>query len=244
MRAPAGAILLDGQFRVHDWLEVIANPQLPVQVFYLGLAGVLILSSALTSAWALQARLNHISSEPSGLIRAAAWAGLFATLGVLPLIHQIVQQSGDSASDLVTVLAGQFMQTPHELVMTHALRLLMLLCALHLLVLLVALARMYFTRSPAQPGFANRVVLVGAVSGPMICLALWWLLFLGKTTEMVVGQIPFADLVSQVQTQYLFLGLLICAALAGLFLTGWIRLTYQALVEGVVTVHRPGVVLS
>lgn len=244
MRAPAGAILLDGQFRVHDWFEVIANPQLPMQLFYSGLAGVLILSSALTSAWALQSRLSHVPNAPPGLIRAAAWGGLFATLGVLPLIHQIVQQSGDSASELVTVLAGQFMQTPHELAMTYAARLLMLLCALHLLVLLVALARMYFTRSPEQPGFANRVVLVGAVSGPMICLALWWLLFLGKTTEMVVGQIPFADLVSQVQTQYLFLGLLICATLAGLFLAGWIRLTYQALVEGVVTVHRPGVVLS
>ena len=244
MRNPAGAIFLDGQFRVHDWLEVIANPQLPLQASYLGLAGVLMLSSALISSWALQARLSQASSEPSGLVRAAAWSSLFATFAVIPLGLQIVQQSGASASVLVTVLAGQFMQTPYEVAITYTARMFLFVWSLHVLVVLVALMQMYLGRSQSQPGFANRLVLIGAASAPMLCLILWWLIFLGKTTDMVVGQLPVADLLSEVQTQYLFLGLLICVALAGLFLAGWIRLTYQALADGVVTVHRPGVVLS
>ena len=244
MRTPAGAILLDGQFRVHDWFEIIGNPQLPLQLVYVGLAAVLMLSSALSSAWALQSRLSHVSSAPSGWLRAAVWIGLLGTLAVLPLSQQIVSQPDSGTSVLVNILVGQFMQTPHEIAITYAARLLLLLWSLHLLVLAIALAQMYFMRSGMKPGLANRLVLLGSVSGPLICLVLWWLLFLGKKTDMVAGQIPFVDLVSQVQTQYLFLGLLICTTLAALFLAGWIRLTYQALAEGVVTVHRPGVVLS
>lgn len=244
MRAPAGAALLDGQFRILDWFEVISNPQLPLQLVVVGLTTVLMLSSVVVSSWALQMNTAGEAGKPAGAIRLSVWIGLLCTLAVLPLWEYILSGPSGDLSNVIRLLAGETDVEPHESAFVQVGRALLIIWPLHLLALLVALSQMYAGRPQPQPTGLGRVTLLGAISGPLMCLGLWLLLYLGKGADMVVGQLLFADLVTPVQTQYLFLGLLMSSVLVVVVMYGWMRLTYQALASGVVTVHRPKAVLS
>lgn len=244
MRAPAGAALLDGQFRIFDWFEVTSNPQLPLQLAVVGLTTVLMLSSVVVSSWALQMRTAGDHGKPAGAIRLSVWVGLLCTLAVLPLGEYILAGVAGDVSTVIRLLAGEVHITAHEMAFVQVARALLVIWPLHLLALIVALSQMYAKQSQTQPGGLGRVSLLGAVSGPLMCLGLWLLLYLRKGPDMVVGELLFSDLLSPVATQYLFLGLLMSTVLVVVVMYGWMRLTYLALASGVVTVHRPKAVLS
>lgn len=242
LRAPAGAGLIDGQFRVYDWLGAIANPQLSMQAMLVAVTTVLMLSSVLASVWALQTRSETDINLPSPVVRLFVWLGLLCTLAVLPLSQQIIELSTGNAAAMVNVLAGEVVATPYQLAMTQFARALLLFWPVHLLVLIVTLSQMTSSSLAREPGeLASRVILLGSVTGPMTCFLLWWILYLGKGPDMVLGELPFVDLVTNVAPQYLLFGTILCFAMALMVVGGWMRLTYQALSFGVMTVHRPRV---
>ena len=244
MRAPSGAALLDGQFRIFDWFDVTDNAQLPLQLVVVGLTAGIMLSSALASGWLLQALTEGDTGKPASATRLLVWAGLLCTMGVLPLSEHILAGSTRSLSDIIEFLAGNTQTAAHQFVMLQVARALLVLWSLHVVILMVTLWHMYRCREPLQSGRLGRIGLLGSVSGPLLCLSIWWLLNLVKGPDMVVGQLLFADLINPVQTQYLFLGFVLTCVLITIVVYGWTRLTYQALASGVVTVHRPKALLS
>lgn len=251
MRAPAGAILLDGQFRIHDWFEVVGNPQLTFQLLYVALTAVLMLSSVVVCAWAQRVRTGVVDAGFGQWARFLTILGVLVTLAVLPMAQQAVAQVFAQSADFPAILAGKLVASASQQAATQCARLLLLFWILHVMVMLLAVAQMFrradqgrASESLVHRAWVTKLLTVAAFTGPLVCLTLWWLIYLGKGPDMVVGALPMFDLLTQVPAQYLFLGVILSTAVVVLVFLGWFLLAYQALADGVTTVHRPGVVLS
>lgn len=248
LRAPAGASFLDGQFRIHDWFEVIDNPQAPLQVMFTGLTAVLMLSSVQVGAWSLQARnIATIEIGHGRLTRLLAWIGLACSILALPLLQMGLDEIYQPVLGIQGLLQGWDPQgSDLGQAATFCARVFLVVWVMHVLVMLIAISRMHMNAAnPEQvPGWVLRVMSASAMTGPLVCLLIWWLFFLGKDSDFVAGVLPVADLVTHVSTNYLFVGVLSSVLVTGLVFLGWYRLAYQALAVGVTTVHRPGVMLS
>ncbi|MFW8565293.1 cytochrome ubiquinol oxidase subunit I [Orrella sp. 11846] len=248
LRVPVGATWLDGQFRVHDWFEIVFNHQFFVQLSVFVAQVLILLSCALLTVWTSQ-RFRQPDNEPSLAHRLAA--GLIGLLGLLVLawgLFAVALGQWPTGHTLISLLTQSQARVEFRANLGADLllmfRVLALIWCWHLAILCVMFWQLSKSRR-AQVLMYPRFVALSGLTGPVLLVLTW--LFLQSNLRDVMGTEGLSQiqaLVSPVGMNELWIGFVLSLGLVLMIVWGWFGLIRHALKEGIVPVHRSGVRLS